>query len=415
MEKAYELKNKRQELLDKAKKAVEAKAMEEYSASMVEVKSINAEIEALESLDAEAGRFENHETRIGQLALAGEAIKAEEQKASAMDTARSGNEYANAWARAIRNKADVDGGAHDEKLKPLYNALTIGGGTPAGTEGGFLVPVEFDNMIHRKMKDLVRLADYFNVENVTGYTGWRAVETTASRTKLPEIDEAANIPENDKPSFKKITYTVRKFGDRIAISSELLNDNTAGLMAYLAEWFAPRVVMTENALLLGLLDGITAKSFTAGKEVAELKAVLNKGLNTAISRGAVLLANQSSYDFLDGINDADGRGILVPNPADQDVYRFKGRTIIAADNDLIPDRTVTATGAAKGDYYPLYVGNLKAFGTLFRRQALEFAATNIGGQAWTTAATEVRGIARMDAQRVDELAAVRREIFVPAT
>ncbi|MEG2852847.1 MAG: hypothetical protein RR879_08320, partial [Hydrogenoanaerobacterium sp.] len=65
MEKAYELKNKRQELLDKAKKAVEVKSMEEYSASMVEVKSINAEIEALESLDAEAGRFENHETRIG--------------------------------------------------------------------------------------------------------------------------------------------------------------------------------------------------------------------------------------------------------------------------------------------------------------------------------------------------------------
>ena len=110
-----------------------------------------------------------------------------------------------------------------------------------------------------------------------------------------------------------------------------------------------------------------------------------------------------------------GRGLLVPNPAGPDVYRFKGRPVVMADADLIPGRTVTASGATKGDYDPLYVGYFRAFGTLFQRKALEFATTNIGGSAWANDTTELRGIVRMDAQKVDEAAAVKREIFHPTS
>lgn len=146
-----------------------------------------------------------------------------------------------------------------------------------------------------------------------------------------------------------------------------------------------------------------------------IRSIINKGLNTAISRNAVLLTNGSGYDFLDQLTDSNGRGLLVPNPADPDVYRFKGRPVVMADADLIPSRTVTTAGATKGDYDPVYIGYFKAFGTLFRRMALEFETTNIGGSAWNNATTELRGIVRMDAQKVDEDAAVKREIFTPAS
>lgn len=415
LRKLHDMKNRRGEKLDAAAKALELGNMEDYQKQYGDATAMNGEIDALQNMIAEQGRFDETDPVMLNLAITNGKRKEDDLLRNAVDTARSGNEYVQAFCAAIRTKADPENGMGNEKLTPLYNAMTIGGGTPTGSEGGFLVPIDFDNMIHKKMKEFIRLADFFKVENVTGYTGWRAVETTAGRSALPEIDESAPIGENDKPSFKKITYTVKKYGDRIAVSSELMNDNTAGLMQYLAEWFGPRVVMTENCLLLALLNKLTAKSFTSGKELAELKSALNKELNTAISKNATLLCNQSSYDFMDGLTDTTGRGILVPNSADPDVYRFKGRPVVSADNDLVPDRTVTTAGATKGDYYPIYIGCMSAYATLFRRQALEFASTSVGGSSWANATSEVRGIVRMDAQAVDETAAVKREIFIPAT
>ncbi|MNO10239.1 hypothetical protein D3C81_2339740 [compost metagenome] len=54
------------------------------------------------------------------------------------------------------------------------------------------------------------------------------------------------------------------------------------------------------------------------------------------------------------------------------------------------------------------------FGTLFQGKTLEVASTNIGGNAWVTDSTEVRGIMRLDAQKMDSAAAIKREIFIAA-
>ena len=290
MEKIYELKNQRASLLDEAQKALDAHSMETYNAKMDEIRNLNTEISALEELNVEKGRFEDSNANMVTKAQVAQQQKEDQQVKNKLDKARSGNEYVNAFVNALRVGARV-GRDRNEKLEPLYNALSIGGGEPAGSDGGFLVPVEFDDMIHRVMKDYIRLADYFKLETVNGFTGWRAIETTALRKPLPKIGELEEIGKTDQPSFRKIEYSVDKYGDRIEVSSELLADNTAGLLQYIAEWFGPRVVMTENALLLSLLDALTAKNFTAGKEMKDLKSLLNKGLNTAISRNAMILTN----------------------------------------------------------------------------------------------------------------------------
>lgn len=413
--KTYDLMNKRAEMIEEASAALDAGKMEEYRAKLDDVQKMNAEIEAQNALDAERGRFDASNLAMLHLHNAQKQEKEDQAAQNRLDEARSGNEYARAFAEAIRNGDTIKTGVKNEGYRPLYNALTIGGGSPAGSDGGFLVPIDFDDMIHRKMKDFIRLADYFNVESVSGYNGWRAVEKNKAGTPLPNIDEAAAITPTDQPAFEKVEYAVKKFGDIIIISSELAEDNTAGLMQYLSEWFAPKVVLTENKLLLDLLATLTAKNLTSGSEVKSIKQALNKNLNTAHSRRAVLLCNQDSYNFLDELEDANRRGLLIPDPTQPDAYRFKGRPVAYADNDLIPSRTVSAAGAAKGDYYPLYIGDFKSYGTLFSRKALEFAATNIGGSAWRTDTTEVRGIVRMDAKTMDATAAVLREIFIPAT
>ena len=409
MLKSYELKNQRKTMMDEAKNALGAKNMEAYNAKMAEIQAINAEIEANEAIEAEEGRFDESDPRMTNKANDIESRKSDEVLKNRLDQSRTGNEYANAWATAMRNGISPKSALGVDAYNPLMNTLTISGGSPTGSDGGFLVPIDFDNMIHTIMKEFVRLADYFHVENVTATSGWRAVETTASRTALPEINEAAVIPKGAQPKFRKVTYNVKKYGDRTAVSSELLADNTAGLMQYLARWFGPRVVITENSLLLAILNTATKATLSTGDEVKELKAAINKGLNTAISKNAILLTNQSSYNFLDEQVDTNGRGLLVPNPADADVFRFKSRPVIRADDDLIPNRT-----SGGSEFWPIYIGYMKVLGTLFRRQAFEFATTNIGGDAWASDTTEVRGICRMDAQKVDEKAAIVREVEVTA-
>jgi len=86
-------------------------------------------------------------------------------------------------------------------------------------------------------------------------TGWRAVEQ-GKRKVLPVILEAASIGRDDQTKFDKVTYTVKKYGDRLPVSSELLQDNTAGLLRFLAGWFAPKYILTKNTLLLELLAGL---------------------------------------------------------------------------------------------------------------------------------------------------------------
>lgn len=419
MKALYNLKKERADLLDAAEKALKAKNMEEYKAKMAEATELNEEIAGLEALEAEKGRFDETDEHMKDLLEEKQQKKADNQLQNAVNQIRAGNEYVNAFAAAMRNHIKPEDALTNEKYAPLVNAMTTSSGDPAGSEGGFLVPIEFDNMIHLKMKEFVQLSNFFNVENVAGLQGWRAVETSASRKQLPLIEEAANLPDTEKAVFTKVPYKIKDYGDRVPISNDLLRDNTAGLMQYMANWFAPRVVMTENSLFLELLNALEAKTLTAGREVAGIKRCLNRELNTTHSRNAILLTNQNGYDIMDQTEDKNGRPLLVPNPVDPNVYRFKGHQIVNADNDLIPDAVLendqkaedgTVT-KAKGTYHPLYVGYMKAFGTLFRRQGLEFATTNIGGDAWSTNTTELRGICRMDVQKVDEKAVMKKEMF----
>lgn len=412
--KIYDLKNQRAAHLETARIALDKGDMAAYQAAFNDAKKLGDEIESLQDLAAEQGRFADDDPGMVTRADALSARKEAGARMAALDAARSGNEYANAWASALKNGMNPKNARGQEAYNPLFNALTATGGSPEGADGGFLVPVDFDGLVHEKMKDFVRLADYFTVEEVSGSTGWRAIETAKASKALPLIDEAASITPNDQPSFTKVAYTIQKYGDIIPVSNELMEDNTAGLMAYLARWFAPKVVLTENTLLLGLLKGLAAKNILPGEEVKGIKQALNKGLNTAHSRRAVLLTNQDGYSHLDDLADQNGRGLLAPDPTQPDAYRFKGRPITLMDNDLLPTRTVGTSGETKGDYYPLYIGDFKSFGTLFRRKALEFASTNVGGQAWRTDTTEVRGIVRLDAQKTDGEAALLREIFLKA-
>lgn len=397
-----ELKANRATKLEEARELLKKKDFAGHKKLLEEdVSKMNAEIEAAELQLAEEGRFDEGDEGMAQKHM--EILLSKKDKAAGriVDDIRGTNEYANTFAKALRNGVKMKQAWGNEDYSILTKALTETGGTPEGSDGGFLVPLDFDNMIHQMEKEYVDLSQFFRVENVRAMSGWRAVET-GKRKPLPKIGEMATIGKDDQPKFSRVNYSVEKYGDRLPVSSELLEDNTVGLLRYLADWFGPKYILTKNILLLELLSGLTnTVVLPAGQEAKTLRKALIKNLRTAHSMSAVLLTNQTGYAEMDGWDDKNGRSLLVPNPADPEIYRLSGRRVVYGDNDLIPD---------EDDVTPIYVGNLAAYGTLFVRRGIEIAATDIGGEAWETDSYEIRGLCRLDAQTMDETAAFKATI-----
>ncbi|MEG1683093.1 MAG: phage major capsid protein [Oscillospiraceae bacterium] len=400
-----ELKSKRSEKLAAGAALLAKKDLTAHAALLEEIAPMNAEIDAVEKQLAEEGRFDDKDVKLLALAARQAQKKADEAVEQSVDTIRAEPEYAKLWAKALRSGLTVKKSRGMEDFKILHKALTESGGNTVGEDGGFLVPKDFDNMIIAETKDYVDLSTLFNVESVNTLTGWRAVEVGSQRTKLPLVGENSAVGKANQPKFTKVDYSIKKYGDRLVISSELMEDNTAGLMQYLAQWFGPKYILTKNDLLLSILKALPFVPQVAADDkgkVRALKHILNTQLNTAYSRGAVLLTNQNVYDNMDNWLDGQNRPMLVPDVSGE-FDKFKGRPLVYADNDLIGTKTVT-TGASGSTvtktYDPLFVGNLKAAATLFIRKAVEVAATDVGGDAWANDAYELRCLCRMDAQAV---------------
>ncbi len=325
-------------------------------------------------------------------------------------------EYARAFAHAIRTGARPGHDMSAAQHKILYDALTIGGGSTPGEDGGFLVPEEIDHAIHEYSRAVMPLADLLGQMTVNSNSGWFPVATNPSKGMTKMGSEVTQITTSEQPEFKRVSYVLSTYADWLPISNELASDEVSNLFGYISNFYARKYVLTRNELALAALDKLTAGAIKKTDDaLVLLKTALNVELDPEISVLSTILTNQSGFNYLDSLKDDNGRPLLMPDPTQSTGYLFKGRPVKVASNAVLPNRTVTDTGATKGDYYPIYVGNFEQYATLFARQALELASTDVGGSAFRTNSIEVRGIARLDCQIFDAAAAVKKEIFIPAT
>lgn len=329
--------------------------------------------------------------------------KKEEQKT--MDNSieiRKSNEYVRAFAYALRNGINPRNGRGNEHVKVLFDALTEGGGATPGEDGGFLVPIDIDNQINELKRALNPLAPYFSGETVTAPTGWRVIDT-APTTGMTQVNEMATIPKDDQPAFAKVPYALKKYALIVPVSNELLSDEVANLMGYLARWFAKKEVITENNLIITALKTLTPAAMGSATidPISALKTILNEELDPAISLSSIILTNQTGFNALDQLTDEMGRGLLQPDPTNSTIKRALERRVVVASNAVLANVDSKA---------PFFVGDGMEFGTLFRKGNREVASTNIGGNAWATDSTEVRGISRMDFTKFDTAAMVYKQL-----
>ena len=383
-------------------KANALSAMAGGSATMDQLNAAQAEIEELRGKQkALMTAYEiERQAQAGQVQPMGAPA---EQPKNVRDMLKS-NEYARAFAFALKNGINPRNAAAygGEKVKILMDALTEGGGDPVGEDGGFLVPEDIDHAIREQRRELKPLADLFEQEEVTAPTGWRVTDTQPTKG-LVDVDEMGSISTtDDQPVFAKVPYSCSKKALILPVSNELMSDNVANLFSYIGRWFAKKLVISENALLIAALRTLVATSITANKELEALKKAKNVTLDPAISSLSTWIMNQTAFDVLDNLLDNNDRPLLQPNPTEETDSRLLRRNVFQ-----VSDAHLGAPTTNKSD---IFLGYGKEFATLFRVQGFQLASTTIGGDAWRKDSTEIRGITRLGVSKFDAAAMCRLQL-----
>lgn len=313
---------------------------------------------------------------------------------------RGSREYHRAFLSAISNGYHPgDGLRYNDAYKPLMDVLTIGGGDPAGEQGGFIVPVDMETNIIKLTNELNPLRNYFTVETVSTNTGTRVIERGV-KLQFEKVGEAQPTPvleDAEHKLLRQINYALSTYRKIVPIGRELATDAPA-MQTYLEHKLAEAKIATENANLIALLNKLTPTAVAAGNPIhLAVKGALNRKLRRAISRRSMILTNASGYNLMDCELDANNRPILQPNPTLATEDRLCNRPLDYVDDEDMAD---LAGGS------PVYIGDLKSYGVLFDRGAMEMESTAVGGDSWRNYGLEIRAVMRQDYQIYDDTAAV---------
>ena len=369
---------KRSDLIKEELRAAKENARKIVASGTSTIEEINAATLNIDTLEAKLN-----------LALKEEGEIQANLKGTVLDNKNISNgidsqDYENAFVSFLKGNASLD-----EKMT-IQAALS----STADADGGLLIPKDQETQVIELARDYSSLRDLVYVEPVSTLTGTRVIEVDGEYTPFAEVTEGSKISDIENGDFKAIPYSCKTYGGILPIPNNLLKDNKGNLLYHVSKWFAKKKVATENKLIG---DSLSTFSKTAMKGIDDIKTVLNKTLDPAISANAIVVTNQTGFNELDKMKDTDGNYLLQPDPTKPTQKLLKGRPV-----KVYPDK-VLANDTTKA---PVIIGDFKRAITLFDRQLLTVDSTNIGAGAFETNSTKVRGLLRMDVQKFDEKAIV---------
>ena len=328
-------------------------------------------------------------------------IAIEEEKEEFKNIVENGKEVgtpkANIDVNKVFKKLVMGKPVTDAELE-VYNIGTPGQVEHTPEKGGYLVPEEQANTLKELRRNHIALKDYCNVVPVNTMSGKFPVATD-QKGLLTNFEELTEIGQSEI-AFAQQSWEVKDYGDIIPVSNTLLEDTNLPLVEIIGSSFVKKAVNTENAEILKLLK--TVKTKVTGKDYEDIITALNVKLDPAIASTAVIITNQSGFDYLDKLKDKEGRPLLTTDLSDPSKKLFKGKRILPLTDEVLPQ------DAKK---YPFYVGDLVEFVNFYDRKGVEIARSTEAG--FTKNATLLRVIERFDAKATDEEAVVY--VTIPET
>lgn len=283
-------------------------------------------------------------------------------------------------ARAMKNQF----------VKDFKNLVTSG--TTGTGNAGLTIPEDIQLQIRTLTRSFASLESLVNVENVTTSHGSRVYEKLADITPLKDLDdESALIGDNDDPELTVVKYLIHRYAGITTVTNTLLKDTVDNIIQWLVNWAAKKDVVTRNAKILEVM-GKAPKKPTITK-FDDIKDLENNTLDPAIESTSSFITNQSGYNILSKLKDADGRYLMQPDVTSPDKYLIDGKPVIRIADKWLPD----VSGS-----HPLYFGDLKQGITLFDRQQMQIDTTNVGAGSFEHDTTKLRFIDRFDVQLIDD-------------
>lgn len=286
------------------------------------------------------------------------------------------------------NKKELD--IKDQFVEDFKNMVTSG--TTGAGNGGLTIPDDVQYTIHQLVRQFATLQNLVNVESVTTMTGSRTYEKLSDITPMSDLDdETAAIPDMDDPELTLIKYAIHRYAAIQTVTNSLLKDTVENILAWLSDWVAKKVTVTRNSKIIEAMGTPAKKPSIASFD--DIKDLENNTLDPALMPSASFITNQSGYNVLSKVKDAQGRYMLQRDVTQPDVYLLDGKTITVIADKWLPD----ISGA-----HPLYYGDLKQGITLYDRENMSLLSTNVGAGAFEHDLYKVRVIDRFDVEVIDD-------------
>ncbi|MFZ7754586.1 phage major capsid protein [Bacillus thuringiensis] len=273
-----------------------------------------------------------------------------------------------------------------------------------GKDGGYIVPEDITTTINQLKQTVDNLEQYVNVQPVSTNKGARTLEKRAASTPFAPLSEYGKpnaMQEIASPEFDRLSYAIEDYAGFLPVPNDLLDDTDQALESYLRQWIAKKSIATRNYLILQELNKLTKVDF---KDYKGIKTALNVTLDPAFAAGANIFTNQDGFNYLDQLEDKNGRPLLQPDPTNPTRSLLSGKPVITLSNKTI--------ATDKDGKAPFIVGNLKEAIILWDRKQLSIDMTTEGGNAWRTNTSEFRAIEREDVTPWDTEAVVYGQITV---
>lgn len=363
MSKINELRNQRAKVWEQAKAFLDthrsdkgilsAEDTETYERMEQEIVDLGREIQRQERLDA----MEHEMAAPVNTPITGkpEAHKADPKIGRASDT------YRQAFWNNVR-KAGM--------TPELRNALQEG----VDTEGGYLVPDEFEHTLVQALEDENIIRAHAHV--FTTSSGSHKIPVVASKGSASWIDEEGAYTEDDDV-FGQEQIDAHKVGTIIKVSEELLNDSAFDLEQYFNEEWARRIGSKEEEAFLvgngvkkptGLLNatggaqvGVTAASATA--ITADELIDLFYSLRAPYRKNAIWVLNDATVRAIRKLKDSNGQYLWQPALHEGEYDTIMGKRIYTSA--YVPNMAAGAKTILFGDLSYYWIGDRK--GITFKR------------------------------------------------
>ena len=384
MSKILELREKRAKAWEAAKAFLDTKRGADGLLSADDVATYEKMEEDVVNLGKEIDRLERQEALDRELAkplstpITGKPVV----PGTNGKTGRASDEYKAAFWNVMRSK------------NPRYdvmNALQIG----TDTEGGYLVPDEFEQTLVQSLADQNIFRQIANV--ITTSSGDRKIPVVASKGNASWVDEEGAIPESDD-TFGQVSIGAYKLATMIKVSEELLNDSVFDLESYIANEFARRNgTKEEEAFFIGdgagKPTGVLAANggapigvTTAGVTAITLDEVMDLfyALRTPYRKNAAFVMNDATVKAIRKLKDNNGQYLWQPSVTAGTPDTILNHPIYTSS--YVPAIAAGAKSIAFGDFSYYWVADRQ--GRVFKRLNELYAAT---GQVGFIATQRVDG------------------------